>query len=336
MRALQAADKGQPFEIVTDRPAPTIEAPTDVIVRVHTAALNPVDWKMHLMGFYVKQWPHVFGCDMAGTVEAVGEEAKGSFKEGDKVWAYTDLGKAHSGAFAELVRVPVDVLGHVPEGMAMETAATLGVGFLTAAFMFYDCIDAADCPVLVYGASSSVGTLAVQLLAYEGRKIVAVASAAHHPALIAMGAVDAVDYRDGDWKAKAEAALKEAGEGAVALDAIGSKDTVEACVDIVKACGGSVVATTDQSQNTDGGEGGVAVRGCNLGTAYDDPRTRPLIGEYMEKAAAMLEAGALKGSPTDLLGGLADVAAGFDRMRAGKVSGVKLVVHVQEEAPSAE
>lgn len=57
----------------------------EIVVKNAAIAINPLDWHMRDMGVFVQEWPMTLGCDVAGVVHAVGENAKGRFSEGDRV-----------------------------------------------------------------------------------------------------------------------------------------------------------------------------------------------------------------------------------------------------------
>lgn len=58
--------------------------PGDILVKVHAAALNPVDWKIHKYGIFVQTFPAILGSDISGDVEEIGEGVL-DFKKGDRV-----------------------------------------------------------------------------------------------------------------------------------------------------------------------------------------------------------------------------------------------------------
>ncbi len=70
---------------VTDVPTP---GPQDVLVKIAATALNPLDWKIQAYGLYVQSYPHVAGCEAAGTVEEIGAEVK-NLAKGDKMYVTT-------------------------------------------------------------------------------------------------------------------------------------------------------------------------------------------------------------------------------------------------------
>lgn len=83
--ALTLSSPGQPFTVST-RPVPA-PGPGQVLIKVHAAALNPIDDFVQRMGFLVQEWPFVAGSDGAGEVVAIGEGAResGRVKVGDRV-----------------------------------------------------------------------------------------------------------------------------------------------------------------------------------------------------------------------------------------------------------
>lgn len=81
-KALILPQKGGDFVLGTkDIPKP---GPGELLIKVHAAALNPVDWKFQKYGFPIEKYPTVLGSDGAGSVEEVGEGVQG-FMKGDRV-----------------------------------------------------------------------------------------------------------------------------------------------------------------------------------------------------------------------------------------------------------
>lgn len=171
-----------------------------VLVRVHAAGLNALDW--HLMRgdpWLVRLGQGVrrptfgaLGADLAGTVEAVGEDVS-RFAPGDEVFA--DASTSGFGAFAEYVCVPERVAAHRPTNVGWEEAAVLPVSGSTALQALRDqaALRSGE-TVLVHGASGGVGPYAVQLAVAMGGEVTAVCSAAKTGHVQAMGAAEVVDY----------------------------------------------------------------------------------------------------------------------------------------------
>ena len=81
-KALYIPSKQAPFEL-GEAPIYT-PGPKEVLVKIISSALNPVDWKIHTYGVFVEKFPAILGTDVAGTVEQVGAEVT-KFGKGDRV-----------------------------------------------------------------------------------------------------------------------------------------------------------------------------------------------------------------------------------------------------------
>eukprot|EP00892_Ulva_mutabilis_P011848 jgi/Ulvmu1/9035/UM005_0127.1 len=332
MRAMEVSAPGlKNMHLVSTRsvpwPAPSTDS-KDVLVKIEYTALNPVDWKMLEYNFVPLEWPAVVGCDMSGTVAAVPDGSP--WKIGDRVWAYSDLGKPYSGSFAEYVRVPGDVLSPVPDGVAMDAASTLGVCTITAAIGLFTHMKLSYEPaaehsgttVLVYGASSVVGIYGVGLLKIAGYRMVAVASAKHHAWLKeTCGADECWDYKEDGWvdaAASANPGMK------YALDCISGPATA-LCDEILQKCGGkgAMIATVMPGSYPDIK---AAVYGINTALSYVELRDDAI--KYVKHVTEQLAAGKLSLAPTEMLEGLEAVAEGLQMLQEGKVSGKKVVVKI--------
>ena len=161
-----------------------------------------------------------------GGIEAVGrvvESGSSAFKAGDRVIVHgCGLGVKHDGGFSAYVRVPADWVIHLPAGLSMLEAATLGVAGHTAALAI-DLMEANGLrpeagPVAVTGATGGVGSLAIDMLAGRGYEVVAVTRKAEaEPYLRALGAARIVPTPSMDANPKP----LESGTWAGAIDAAG-------------------------------------------------------------------------------------------------------------------
>ncbi len=184
-----------------DIPRPTA-ADDEVLVRVHAASVNPLDW--HYLegtpymvrmdaGFGKPQNPRL-GVDFAGTVEAVGRKVT-RFKPGDDVFG----GKF--GAFAEYVAVREDrAIALKPGNVTFEQAAAVPIAALTALQALRDKghIRAGQ-KVLVNGASGGVGTFAVQIAKSFGAEVTGVCSTRNVELVRSIGADHVIDYTREDF-----------------------------------------------------------------------------------------------------------------------------------------
>ena len=198
MRALSYARYGGPDVLeLTDRPLPKVP-PGWVLVRVKSAAVNPVDWKIMAGGLDALmevQFPVVPGWDVAGVVESVGIDVP-EWSPGDEVIAYGRTDWVHGGTMAEYVALPSRLLGPKPVSVDWDRAAALPLAALTAYQVLGRLQVAADETVLVHNASGGVGGHAVQLAAARGARVIGTASEANHDYLRGLGA-EPVAYGDG-------------------------------------------------------------------------------------------------------------------------------------------
>jgi NADPH:quinone reductase-like Zn-dependent oxidoreductase len=176
-----------------------------VLVRVKSSSVNAGDW--HLMrgdpflvrlmfGGLRKPKIKTLGMDVAGIVEAVGQSVT-QFQPGDAVFG--DTSEAGFGGFAEYACAPESTFVHKPDQISFEAAATVSVAALTALQGLRDCgqIQAGQ-KVLINGASSGVGTFAVQLAKAFGAEVTAVCSTAKMPIVRSLGADHIIDYHQTD------------------------------------------------------------------------------------------------------------------------------------------
>ncbi len=138
---------------------------------------------------------NILGVEFAGVVEAVGKNVH-YFQRGDKVFGTTTGLK--TGAYADYVCVPEkgkqNIFTRMPRGLSFEQAAALPVGGMTALSILKKANIKAKQSVLIYGASGSVGTFAVQIAKYFGAKVTAVCSGKNINLVRSIGADEAIDY----------------------------------------------------------------------------------------------------------------------------------------------
>jgi NADPH:quinone reductase-like Zn-dependent oxidoreductase len=185
-----------------DTPVPAAD---EVLVRVRATSVNPYDWH-HMRGEprVARMMPgtlglrapklRILGGDMAGQVEAVGENVT-EFRPGDDVFALLE-----QGGFAEYVSVPERLLARMPGNLSYEQAAAVPMAATTALLGLRDVarIEPGQ-KVLVNGASGGVGTFAVQIARALGARADAVCSLANADLARSIGADDVIDYASQDF-----------------------------------------------------------------------------------------------------------------------------------------
>jgi len=194
-------------------------APTEVLVRVAVAGVNPVDWKVReepwlpdLMG----EPPFILGWDVAGTVEAVGYGVT-RFAAGDSVFGMPWFPRL-ARAYAEYVAAPSRHFARIPEALDPEAAGGLPLAGLTA---WQALVDTAGVRkgtrVLVHAAAGGVGHLAVQVAKARGAEVIGTARAEKHAFLRDLGVDEPIDYAARPFE-------DAASEVDVVLDLVGGDD----------------------------------------------------------------------------------------------------------------
>ncbi len=182
-------------EVEREIPRP---GPSEVLVRVHAAGLNPTDWKHRANGGFLKKPPFVLGWDVSGVVEAVGLGVA-VHKPGDEVFGMLPYPYG-VGAHAEYVIAPARALARKPAEVDHTQAGALPLAALTA---WQALVDTADVRpgqrVLIHAAAGGVGHLAVQIAKERGAYVIGTASAGKHEFLRGLGADELVDYRETDF-----------------------------------------------------------------------------------------------------------------------------------------
>lgn len=192
MRAVRFHEYGPPDVLRVEtvpRPDP---GEGEVLVRVHSAGVNPIDWKYragYLREFMPLDLPHIPGFELSGTVEEIGPGTAG-FAPGGELF-----GRA-AGAYAEYAVVPATSLAHKPAAISFDQAATLPIGGVTAwAGLFEAAKLEPGQRLLVHGGAGGVGSFVVQLAHWKGAHVIATASAGNLDFVRALGADEVIDYR---------------------------------------------------------------------------------------------------------------------------------------------
>jgi NADPH:quinone reductase-like Zn-dependent oxidoreductase len=192
MRAVRQHALGGPEVLVVEevpRPEP---GPTEVLVRVAAAGVNPVDWKVRAGGGFLGEPPFTVGWDMAGTVEEVGQGVTW-LEPGDRVFGMPRFPK-EAACYAEYVASPSSHLTRVPDGLSDVEAAAIPLAGLTAWQALVDTAGLGEgSRVLVLGAAGGVGHFAVQIAKARGAWVAGTSSPEKHGFLAELGADEPLD-----------------------------------------------------------------------------------------------------------------------------------------------
>ena len=298
MRAIVIHETGGP-EVMhleeVDRPEPD---EGEVLVRVHAASLNPVDWKVR-RGPSRGPLPAVLGLDFSGVVEV--SRADG-LAAGEEVF-----GVSPNGAYAEYTTAPAATIARKPESVSHEQAAALPTSGCTAWQALFDRAELEEGQTaLVNGAAGGVGHLAVHFAVVSGAEVIGTGSSANRDFVMGLGADEYVDYTEQD--------VGEAVSNVdVALDTVGNDSA--SLVPAVRE-GGILVTIASKAPEEAARERGVRAEshGVEVNT------------EQLGHIAGLAGAGQIRVEISETFQ-LAEAAAAHERSEAGHVRG-KLVLTV--------
>ncbi len=200
MKAAYITETGAPGVIqYGDLPIPEPKA-GEVLVKVGATAVNPID--TYIRGGMIAMplsYPYVIGCDLAGTVAAVGPDVK-RFKQGDRVWGSNQGLFGRQGSFSEFAAVHEQWLYPTPASESDAQAAAGALVGITAHLGLFRCARLQPGElVFVNGGTGGVGSAVIQLAHAAGAKVIATAgSPAKLELCRRLGADLAVDYKAPD------------------------------------------------------------------------------------------------------------------------------------------
>ncbi|MEW4561431.1 NAD(P)-dependent alcohol dehydrogenase [Bremerella sp. JC770] len=302
-------------------PRPKITA-DQVLIRVHAASVNPIDWKIRqgmLKWIIPEQLPAVLGFDVAGEIAEVGYSAKQQgWNVGDAVMAFSD--QTLGGGYAEYIPVDSKVIVAKPESCSYEEAAAIPLAGTTAwkALVQLGKLHAGD-DVLINGASGGVGTYAVQIAKALGANVTAVCSVDNHELVRELGADATIDYHTTPFT-RIDRTFD------IVFDAV-SKSSFHECRRIMKS-DGHYIATLPSVESV-----GMTMiskfqkQSCHVVLARPDK-------DILISLAALANEGKLR-TILDTVFPLNEVAAAHRKSEGGHVVG-KVVLHVSNDMPDEQ
>src|SRR6267154_5904799 len=198
MKAIRIHNYGGPEVLqYEDAPRPQPQA-GEVLVRVHAAGVNPIDWKVregHMKDFWPHKFPLILGWDLSGVVEELGPgpAAAGRFKIGDEVYSVPD--PTRNGAYGDYIVVREPELALKPNSLHHVRAAGVPLAALTAWQSLFDTAQLQPGQrVLIHAGSGGVGHFAVQLAKWKGGHVFGTASTKNQELLRELGVDEPIDY----------------------------------------------------------------------------------------------------------------------------------------------
>ncbi|KAG2074189.1 GroES-like protein [Suillus decipiens] len=312
-KALFLPEKQGKFE-VGSRSIPSPGA-GQLLVKVQSAALNPVDYKIQDYGIIVTNYPTVLGTDIAGTVEELGEGVD-NFCKGDKVLVHGEFINDFT-AFQEYTLTNASYTAKIPPNESFDSAATVPVGLDTALVGLYGNHFGAgvtppwvksvesNTPIVIFGGSSSVGSYVVK----------------------EYGATHFFNRNLSGEQLKR--AISKVTDSPIKLiyDAISLPETQSVAWELLANDGTLIVTLFASVKEDEGKERKVVHTFCNPHT----PQNEELCRSSWALVEKWLSEGTMNPNKYEVLpNGLEGIIGGLERMRLGQISGTKLVAHPQE------
>ncbi len=248
MKAAWFDDFGTPADVleIGEKPDP-VPGGGEVLVRLHTSAINPSDVRKRAGGFpdLLDDGYVIPNSDGAGVIEAVGVGVD-SARVGQRVWVYQAQYQRRFGTAAEYVALDSQRAPRLADNIDFHVGACLGIPAMTAHRCVFADGDVKDATVLVTGGAGRVGFYAIQWAKQGGATVIASASAdTNREACLEAGADHVVNHRDPDF---AEQVL--AANGGAAIDRIIEVDfgsNIATAAKVIRL--GGVIATYASAQN---------------------------------------------------------------------------------------
>ncbi|SJL15756.1 related to Zn-dependent oxidoreductases [Armillaria ostoyae] len=341
----------------------------EVLLKVEYASMVAFDTYITDLGYATDTFPMVLGSNAAGTVVELGPGVD-DLKIGDRVTAFAYQGfrskamQEYSIQSRTVSTKDLEIWPQVPDSMPLAAAATIPDHFVTAFHTLFNELGLglpvpktfhslkspplSSAPILIYGAGSTTGQHAIQLLHAAGYKnIIVTASPKHHGYLASLGATATIDYRSPSLAEEVAKAAGGDGKVALAVDCITAEGTIAKVAKVISQTGTVALLLPIKEGNNVRGEKdaqmymsipegrspfskSVNVRGVRTFLYQEDafqkenvmPRILPELlerGIIQPNRIHLLDQGTFKER----------VAVGLDLLRHNKVSGEKLVVKIE-------
>jgi len=313
MRAFAVENLGQ-APAIQKLPIPSAEG--SLLIRVNSAGVNPIDYKLLERLTAASTYPFVMGIDFAGVVEEVPAEER-NLHVGDRIFG---MARTH-GAYAEYTAVAPGVktepLARIPDGVSDDEAAALPIPAVTALGSLDLLGVAAGQRLVVMGATGGVGGYAVQMASARSVHVIATVRGDADEAR-RLGALEVYDGKAADVVGAIHASYP-GGVDAV-LDLVNGPDTIRRDAEILRP-GGALVSTIYAANEAWFAERQIAAHNiASSANANSSP-------EGLSEIARMLQAGVISARIRSTVG-LNDAGQVLRKLRTGSLRG-KAVIHIQ-------
>ncbi|KAK9482631.1 chaperonin 10-like protein [Lipomyces starkeyi] len=330
---------------VGDAPLPTA-GPGELVVKNAAVAINPLDCHMQDSGVFVQQWPTIFGCDVAGEVYEVGPDVQ-RFKKGDRVIGHAInlvSGRPQDGAFALYTVIPANKAAILPDAIPFTEGVVVPFALEAAVCALSIKVPGVAIPgvstpalglpypspqdpvpsgktLVLYGGSSSVGSMTTQLATAAGIHVISIAGKHNFDFSKRCGAAQVFDHKDPAVADKVIEAVGKSGHEFIGIfDAIATPETYAHDLAILAKLGGGHLACVHPPP-------GDVPANVKAGMIFAvNENVTPVWKDYVTPA---LQAGKLQclPPPTIVGKGLEHIQDALKKSKAG-VSATKLVVEL--------
>ncbi|KAL6895011.1 GroES-like protein [Trichoderma evansii] len=333
----------------------------EIVVKVASVCLNPIDWKT-LYGAKSSE-PTVLGCDFAGTETSIGDDAN-AIEVSDRVIGFVAGGnplRPSNGAFAQYIAVPAHVVLHLPKHMSFESGATLPTPLFVSGFCLYrhlsipypflpsgvdiiqPTIDNGNGykSILIYGGGTSIGSMQIQMAKLSGLQVYTVCSRASHGLVKQCGA-DYIFYHD-EPSTLELLQITTKGRIKIAVDCIATEQSAATCASNMEIFGGKYISLTGAGQIHDPRITTVNIFGftmLNREFLFESKGIRAEINVqdvifaagFAPRAERLIALNAIKHSTAEVRpGGLNGIVSGLEDMKAGRVRRKRLIYVIDSD-----
>jgi len=311
MKAMRIHDYGDNSVLKLDQIEKRAPRADEILIKIASSSINPLDWKVkegHLKEMLELKLPQTLGWDLAGTVEAVGQDVT-DFKVGDKVYGMPGISNDSPGTFSEYTTVKASEMSIMPEKANLNTAGAYPLAVLTAWQSLNEPTQLKmGQRILIHAGAGGVGHLAIQIAKAAGAYVITTASQRNYDFLKGLGADEVIDYTSVNFE-------DVVSNIDIVLDSIGGKVSFNSLKVLNK--GGYLVSILGVSEEL---AEKAKTKGINTNAIFVRPNK-----EHLDGISKLINEGQLKVHVANSYK-LEELAAAFDESKTGRVRG-KIVIN---------